>query len=76
MLYQVSCVPKQFREVGLTFNILEAKFVVQESAEPGEAMVAQHEVSVHGPGDTRHTHTVGGQQIGCFGMLVMWFMFR
>ena len=65
--------PKQFREVGLTFNILEAKFVVQES---GDAMVAQHEVSVHGPGDTRHTPTVGGQQIGCFGMLVMWFMFR
>ena len=45
---------------------------MQESDEPGDAMVAQHEVS----GDTRHTHTVGGQQIGCFGMLVMWFMFR
>ena len=37
-------------------------------------MVPQQEVSVCGPGDTRHT--VGGQQIGCFGMLVMWFMFR
>ena len=49
---------------------------MQESAEPGDAMVAQQEVSVYGPGDTRHTHTVGGQQIGCFGMLVMWFMFR
>ena len=65
--------PQQSREVGLTFNIPEAKFVVQESDEP-DAMAPQQEVSVCGPGDTRHT--VGGQQIGCFGMLVMWFMFR